>query len=1689
MRKFQLFFLFLLFSPLFLSAQTTTNGGIRVRVVLTQLQEGTGGSDLFDEEMDWQLQTFLAGGITGAQSCYSISGDAGGNNTQYVQNEVLFDQYFTCAANVPANLYIEWRAEEDDVDAACSHSGSDDSKTCLQVETPIIFPIPTNGTPVTVPFNYTSPSDCDNFDAQGEWGIAGYIEITQLPEAWELGPAEIRCVECVVGGPIGGPGSCFYVDIPFEKSSSLVDNTLVIATNGGPTNSGDDPNAGAPGVLTTGTMSFGPYTFNGSYDIDITYPSGDPANATCTREFKGDNVVVCINCPDLATVHVDSDECIGGTVQLSATVDDPVTYIEGIDYFIQWQLDGVDIPGANTWGADGIDNLPLGLGGGDDMSAMTYTHTVGWGTDPGACNFEDQVYTARLYCMTDGTTECGTSSKTNTDIAGACGPYYNYTHGLTCFSVDLSYLPACAIATDFTYEVHVASGDPFGLSWICEAVAEVHTPISSEGPFCYSSLPSSECLFYADNGTPQTTCFGGPGDGTGALSLGPNNYDLGGLNSVTPASGIWEVCVYDVFADNALSAEGVVNYTNLDVNYYLPPGCNINPIEESQADAVNQSAIAIATAPLTTATHPEGADLLTGVRVCELPVLATDYRLPVTCENEIEDLCGNLTIRYSLTNPGGGDGDRDIADEYPLEAADLPAPSNGDIVYYAIIVDVNGDNISDCPTCADIRTQFVVSGCCPTILTSTVVGDNCIGNEVTMTATVTPGAVEGIDYWIEWYLNGDPINNPNSASFGADGVYGNGDDPASALTYVHTLNWHTNPGSCDYENQVYTARLYCLNTALLEVGDPAKTNTDVAGSAGAYFNYTQPLTEIPLDLTDPDDFPPCAIATDFTYEVHVASGDPYGFSWICEAIAQVTSPIGTAGPFCQPGITGDPASAAQCALYPGDGEQDGFLNEETCSGGPGDGVGSAVIGPTTFSLGGINSTTPANGIWKAQVYDLYNDNLDQIEGVINFVSLEVKYILPPACGINLSNGSIVDAVNLTPMPLASGPLTTADNPNGPDLLTGVRICDLPIAETDYFIEKDCSILVEDICGNLSIGYAASAAGPFDYTLEDASSLLSDPPIDGEIWYYEIIVDKNGDLISDCPSCAVVTGSHEINLPTPPACIHYEICQGDADLSLAITCEDCPAVAIDCGTDPCTTPLTCLGPIAPATPIVVGTSAASPTTQYGLSPTSCCVATDPVNITLNPIIPPAVATAIAAIPACATDILTNYTLDYTVTTITAPSYTSEIRLSGIPGLPSGAFPGTTDAAGSINGSVTNSQPGLPGSVTIQVTDTYNDSSGSPTAPDGEVTLTYTINSVTYNLPTIVQPPPPPPVPSVSSWYNSATGTGLIGGGILNPSNTTLPVPFIPVGGGAATTAVYDENVPGTYTFYAQCECDGCPSVRTPVNVYVYPFEQLVPPNDQILCDEASLELVNFTPSSAPIGTGNAFILVNANGTIIETSTDGNFTTTFDNSPANCSKTAQNYFVYAINYALPIPPLGCDDTPDGTDNPLPNSPMQLQGLDNTSLTSLSAIADLDGDKIGQGACMTLSDPMRLTIVPEVDIINLGTTCNTDGTYNIDYKVCNGQGVLISDYSGYTVAATAGTVVAPDVDGFGSIDNIPSGTATTINANDTNVASGFVACAAFPLVVAAPCCAEAGSVTPPVNQVNSCGTVPACATGPRP
>jgi|GEM_PF-4929132 len=534
------------------------------------------------------------------------------------------------------------------------------------------------------------------------------------------------------------------------------------------------------------------------------------------------------------------------------------------------------------------------------------------------------------------------------------------------------------------------------------------------------------------------------------------------------------------------------------------------------------------------------------------------------------------------------------------------------------------------------------------------------------------------------------------------------------------------------------------------------------------------------------------------------------------------------------------------------------------------------------------------------------------------------------------------------------------------------------------------------------------------------------------------------------------------LPLPPPCVFYEICQGDASLALDVVCADC--------IDPASCP--------------VGPNSAT-TDQGDITDNLPYIIADAVGVSegYN-------TTYTVPAPPCAGCTLTSVTA-----TITVANVVSDI------GGNCNQISNTYYLDDEINGSFNNTpQIGSISSTSVEYV------SQGAIAGDA-ITLIWSVNfiipvgctdpdpvpeidwyaDISVSWTTVYDCPAPPPTPATTTWYDMATAGTSLGTGTLDPSATLLPVPFVPAGGGTATTAVYDENVPGVYTFYAQCECGSCIGERTAVNVYVYPFEQLIPPADVILCDGAGLGNVAFTPA-APAGTENAYILTNVNGTLIESSTTGSFTTVFDYSPANCNKSAQTYSIYAINYALPMTPLGCDDTPDGMANPILNAPLELQDIDPLSLTSLSTIADLDGDLLGGGACMAISAPMTIIVVPELEIIFLGTTCNADGTYNVSYKVCNGQGVLISDFSGYTVTPSAGTLVPPDIDGFGSIDDIPSGTDITIDATDTNVGMGVVACAAVQLAITAPCCAEAGRVVCPPTQLNSCNTPPVC-TGARP
>jgi len=457
---------------------------------------------------------------------------------------------------------------------------------------------------------------------------------------------------------------------------------------------------GTTNLLSGGTWSVlsvgGTITDNGdgsaSYD-----PAGTTPGMSVQLAYTGDNCcrtiettcfVTIVECPSLDVVTMDGDGCIGDDVTLTATVA-PASAVENQNFVIVWQEDGVDIPGSSSAGPDGVP------GTADDISTLTYVHTLpGAGVD--GCTPAEHTYTAQLYCITNFTIEQGDPSEANasTDPADTVIPYN--AQGPTCVDLDLSSLPACVLAASFEYSTVVTSGPPFGASWICEALLEVQTPVGNQGPFCDPFYGGACPTTNSGN-----SCFGGPtGAGTNAFS---GTSSFGGLTSTTPAQGTWSACFSDSFNDTG-GTEGVVNYILLDIQALLPPGCSINGAGSSM-DATNTGSPAAST---------------TAVTVCTAPVLGTDFAEPAAgCDNfAVTDICGDLSIGYAAS--AAGPFDHTLAD-----GSSLVTPTDGDVIYYEVFLDADGDGMSDCAACAATTGSFTLSGCCPTATLDTAPADVC----------------------------------------------------------------------------------------------------------------------------------------------------------------------------------------------------------------------------------------------------------------------------------------------------------------------------------------------------------------------------------------------------------------------------------------------------------------------------------------------------------------------------------------------------------------------------------------------------------------------------------------------------------------------------------------------------------------------------------------------------------------------------------------------------------------------------------------------------------------------------------------------------------------------------------------------------------------------------------------------------
>ncbi len=478
---------------------------------------------------------------------------------------------------------------------------------------------------------------------------------------------------------------------------------------------------------------------------------------------------------------------------------------------------------------------------------------------------------------------------------------------------------------------------------------------------------------------------------------------------------------------------------------------------------------------------------------------------------------GTYTVQSDIGTLGGDD--PNVVASGTITVDNIPDGS-------AYLVEIIGNGVnSGC--FFTIQSFGYTCSFCPKIISATVASDDCVGNEVTLKAIVDIG-VEGPDYYIKWFRNGTEINDNGASTVGMDGVYGTADDPVSALTYNHTLSFDGSVNSCSYQDQVFTAKLYCKTSDTYNQGNGAIGGTRANNPPGntVIANYDAATeTCVGLDLSH---LANGIIAENFDYQFRVSSGPPFGNSWICEAVLNVKTPTSTEGPFCHPVWSGNcPTQPAQVG------------GNITCNGGPGNGAGTSLV-PDAIAmenLGGIYSTTQAKGNWEICVYDSYNDANGDTEGVLNYAYLKVNYLLPPGIDVNFSEYSIVDAVNISqPSTAADGPTTTGSNPNGAGLITGLRVCNAPVVGVDFTLPdfNNCDFTITAVCSDARVRYSGD---------DGSTYLLVAPagvPTAGQKVFYKVTT-------VNCTFSCGTTGSYTLqNCPCVDPNLYADNCDFDGD---------------------------------------------------------------------------------------------------------------------------------------------------------------------------------------------------------------------------------------------------------------------------------------------------------------------------------------------------------------------------------------------------------------------------------------------------------------------------------------------------------------------------------------------------------------
>ncbi len=318
-------------------------------------------------------------------------------------------------------------------------------------------------------------------------------------------------------------------------------------------------------------------------------------------------------------------------------------------------------------------------------------------------------------------------------------------------------------------------------------------------------------------------------------------------------------------------------------------------------------------------------------------------------------------------------------------------------------------------------------------------------------------------------------------------------------------------------------------------------------------------------------------------------------------------------------------------------------------------------------------------------------------------------------------------------------------------------------------------------------------------------------------------------------------------------------------------------------------------------------------------------------------------------------------------------------------------------------------------------------------------------------------------TTSNWYNVPTGGAALA--------SNVPKTFDPTGLTSEEGTVVDLNVPGDYTFYAECNCVPNCSTRTPVVLHVAAESVAGKPvlSDQILCCAESATITN--PTASYDGT-LAIDDPSADYSLAYVISAGSQTVVSSQAAIDARAVADASYVFQANAAdgsddgATIGATSCTACPGGTSNsPLTAGVYSITPFISTdqmnltgSLCETSRVGDLTGgsafqayqmDYNAEGSLNNLAisadNSSSISVVID-DVLNpsAGCGCNVDVVY-VDLFKNGGFVATISSFDPTTAAYPVSVNLSPtDFGGITSNDDLTIQLAVGVSELNGNCAA---------------------------------------------